>query len=556
MNKLAAIYVRTSSEHQAEKASPEEQERDCRALAEQQGLIVAAVYRDTERYRVGRRLVDPSGTRADRPGLVAMLNDAAGGKFDVILAWKEDRLYRGLRAMLAVLEVIQEKKLNVLLVKESFDPKMAPIKAWVAGMELDSLKERMTMGVKARLRAGKANTGQDRYGYQRVGETIIVVEEEAKWVRKIFEWFNDHIPLLEIRRRLIAANAPQKGSSTPRKITWAISTIQGILKAAKEYAYGIKIQTRAGEAFTISVEPIISEETYQRFLKVRAGNKSYPARNVKRDYLAGGLIYCDCSYKWGARGSSYKKKNSRRTMPTGVYFCGQRHTEMRHPDCPKTIGSKKADDYVWSKVLEVLDTPEILISGARRHVEELRARANTAGVDRERLQKELDGIVSERQWVITQARKGRISEEDMDYQLGQLSMQETYLKQELANQGENFDIALLGNWEQLAREYLEDLKVGIGTLNVKPATAEEKKAQFELKRQAVLALVQKVEIKKNREMNVIVKLDVLSLLRGGSHSDNTPNGGSNSLEFAQAKEGGTYSRIFDLTILSPVLVTL
>ena len=74
---------------------------------------------------------------------------------------------------------------------------MAPLKAWVAQMELDGLKERMTMGVKARLRAGKANCGQDCYGYQRIGEVLEVVEEEAKWVRKIFKWYNQRVSLLK-----------------------------------------------------------------------------------------------------------------------------------------------------------------------------------------------------------------------------------------------------------------------------------------------------------------------------------------------------------------------
>jgi DNA invertase Pin-like site-specific DNA recombinase len=96
-----------------------------------------------------------------------MLRDGATGQFDVILAWKEDRLYRGLRPMLFVLEAIQDNQLVVMLARASFDAKMAPIKAWVAGMELESMKERMTMGVKARLRAGKANCGQDPYGYRR-----------------------------------------------------------------------------------------------------------------------------------------------------------------------------------------------------------------------------------------------------------------------------------------------------------------------------------------------------------------------------------------------------
>ncbi len=47
---------------------------------------------------------------------------------------------------------------------------------------------------------------------------------------------------MEIRRRLIEANAPQKGSSRPRHIQRARSSIQAILIAAKEYVSGIKIQ--------------------------------------------------------------------------------------------------------------------------------------------------------------------------------------------------------------------------------------------------------------------------------------------------------------------------
>ena len=231
-NNRAVIYVRTSSEHQGEKSSPAEQETDCRRLADEQGLVIVNVYRDIEKYRVKRKLVEPSGTRSDRPGLVAMLEDASRGEFDVILAWREDRLYRGMRSMLVVMEAIQEYKITVLLARETFDPKIAPLRAWVAQMELEGMKERMTMGVKARLKAGKANTGQDRYGYERVGEKIEILEEEARWVRRIFSWYIDDVPIMEIRQRLINYNAPQKGSSRPRKTLWATSSIQAILKSA------------------------------------------------------------------------------------------------------------------------------------------------------------------------------------------------------------------------------------------------------------------------------------------------------------------------------------
>lgn len=343
--------------------------------------MVVNVYRDIEKYRVKRRLVEPSGTRSDRPGLVAMLNDAAAGQFDTILAWREDRLYRGMRAMLMVLETIQEHKINVLLARETFDARMAPIKAWVAQMELDGMKERMTMGVKARLRNGKANTGQDRYGYQRQGEVIEVVEEEAKWIRQVFEWFNAGIKIKEIRRRLIEADAPQKGSSTPRRIRWARSSIQAILKAAKEYAFGIKIQRRAGEAYEISVPTIIDQGTYQHFLQVRRSNQTHPAHRMNREYLILGMLHCGCGRKWQARTNSYTRKNSRgekveRKSLYGTYYCNQEHEEVIHPDCPRTIGSPKADGYVWEKVCEVINNPEVLLTGARKHVDELKQQAN------------------------------------------------------------------------------------------------------------------------------------------------------------------------------------
>ena len=66
MSRRAVIYIRTSSETQREKSSPLEQETDCRRLVEEKGLQVVHIYRDVEKYRVGNRLVEPSGSRSDR----------------------------------------------------------------------------------------------------------------------------------------------------------------------------------------------------------------------------------------------------------------------------------------------------------------------------------------------------------------------------------------------------------------------------------------------------------------------------------------------------------
>lgn len=97
----AVIYIRTSSEAQSENSSPVEQETDCRRLAHEKRLS------DVEKYRVGNKLVEPSGSRSNRPGLLAMLKDADRDEYDVILVWREDRLYRGLRSMLTVFQNVR-----------------------------------------------------------------------------------------------------------------------------------------------------------------------------------------------------------------------------------------------------------------------------------------------------------------------------------------------------------------------------------------------------------------------------------------------------------------
>jgi hypothetical protein len=104
-----------------------EQEADCRRVAEEKGLSVIRAYGDVEWYSVGDKLVESSVSRSDCPALRAMLKDESRDEFDIILAWREDRPYRGLRSMLLVLVTIQEYKIEILLAKESFNPGIAPV---------------------------------------------------------------------------------------------------------------------------------------------------------------------------------------------------------------------------------------------------------------------------------------------------------------------------------------------------------------------------------------------------------------------------------------------
>lgn len=516
MIRRVVIYIRTSSETQGEKSSPAEQEADCRRLANEKGLTVVRVYRDVEKYRVGNKLVEPSGSRSDRPALQAMLNDLTRDEFDVILAWREDRLYRGIRAMLTILETAQDYKIEILLAKENFDAKIAPICAWVAQMELDGMKERMQMGVKARLKAGKANTGQDRYGYVRTGEKIHIQEEEAQWVRQIFAWYIQKISLMQIRKRLIAADAPQKGSSIPRHIQWSRSSIQAILKSAREYAYGFKTYSRAGQTFHIPVAPIIDLSTYELFIKMREENKTYPKHRRQNDYLLSGHLKCACNLTWRARTAAHRRSRKgewvERKTPISTYFCPQPHKELRSPDCPKYVSAKRVETQVWEKLYEFAMNPEFLHAQAQDLVKQLQKKYEHLQKDRGQILEELEKESVRRQQVITEARKKLRVDAEFDEQMRELYKVEERLKRRLATIEQEIDSYARLDWEEKVTEYVTDLQAGIEELNnAIPKTPEEQHRVFLLKKQLVDELVFEVMIDGKRNLQVEFRAKIMDL---------------------------------------------
>ena len=92
----AAIYARVSDKSQdtEDKTSISEQTIDMEAYCESRGLTIVARYQE-----VGR------GWTKKRPEFQRMLADARGGRFDVIVCWKSDRLSRGVHPAAALLEV-------------------------------------------------------------------------------------------------------------------------------------------------------------------------------------------------------------------------------------------------------------------------------------------------------------------------------------------------------------------------------------------------------------------------------------------------------------------
>lgn len=114
----------------------------------------------------------------------------------------------------------------------------------------------------------------------------------------------------------------------------------------------------------------------------------------------------------------------------------------------------------------------------------------------------------------------------MDEQLADLAAQEITLKQEMEMVTDQSLLSAPNQWEEHAREYFADLKVGLLELNTVPQTDEERLEQFELKRKIVNTLVEKVYIHKDRSLEVTIRLNLLQMIRQRPSADQVPQVGT------------------------------
>lgn len=439
MAKRAVIYARVSSERQAgeDKVSIQEQVATCEKLCHECGYTVVSSYVDDKRYRVSGKMVEPSGTRKDRPQFQAMLKAAANGEFDVIVEWKEDRLARGIGSAGALNDVLD--KAGVEVVNGTFDKRMFGILAIAAGWESDNIKQRMAMGVTAKLRRGEVWDQHRRYGYGLDDEHRLIPDEErAPWVRQIFRWYTERLPVAEIRRRLIAASAPasdRKSGHRKARAEWPVRSIQNILKE-EDYCRGYIIARRNGQQFEIACPPLISRETFEKVRQMRQDNVSQATGPVFTDYLCRNLVYCTCGRKWSVRTYRYRSPGVLRKTLVGRYVCPGRNDApyaYQNDDCPKTISARKLDGYVNRALNDLLLHPEEV---ARAIDEEIQRRGSDEEmvayqVSVEQIEGELAAMPVQRDWVITMARTRKITDAEMEVQLRELEATKVALQKEL-----------------------------------------------------------------------------------------------------------------------------
>ncbi|MGD8457202.1 MAG: recombinase family protein [Anaerolineales bacterium] len=510
IKKRAVIYVRVSTEKQSEKSSPEDQEKACQELAERKEYEVIKMYSD----------IGTGESLSLRPGYQQLLKDAEAGKFEVLLAWKQDRLFRGYMytGFIETMALVENSKVEIDLAAETFDETMAGIKAVMAKEENRVRVERTNQGVKARLRDGKIWGIGKKYGYSRTDAGEAAINKiEAKWVKQIYTWYLEDIPVRKISRKLVKAGAPQKRKGK-LKTHWPTPIIYRILKD-ETYSSGIHKVKRAGEVFDIPVPQFIDPADYQMVQAKMKKNRTYPARRTKHKYLLAGLVTCPCGLKWGAysrtRQQRYGYKPGTYPVTFGYYRCSRTtntgRKEDRHPKCPGTKGVKRLEDYVWKKVSEVIRSPEILLEAAKEERERLKAEHKDAWKRKRKLKNELDVIQVKRDAYIDRygesvANDGAFTKDDLERVLSRLEDEELTRKRELAEVILLTDVQF-SDIDRLVNMRLEEAREVFDWWDKEPETEKEKELQFQDKKALIQALVKNVYLEKGKDPEITFVID-------------------------------------------------
>jgi site-specific DNA recombinase len=525
----AVFYERVSLEVQTKNdaVSIGEQHNDMMMLVERNDWEVTGVFRDTENYRATHppkrgKIVNPSGERADRPKFLEMLETIRTGKVDVVVCWRDDRLVRHPRVAVALEDAldIADKCRNGSGQVQIYDATGAiidrftlSIKAAVWREENKRRAERTRMGKWGSLKDGNWPGEYRRYGYRSVkvegkrGRAIQLDSETAPIVRVIFEMYDSGKGVTEIRKYLIDVNAPQIYTSMVRH-DWSKALIYQVLRSD---AYMGKATWTFGDGTEVKIDipQIITPAMWTRVQKRMDRNKSLSPRNANGVYLLQGLLYCgDCqSQLTVSRMRDYKGGYS--------YRCYKRShfPEDNHP-IPSCHNGSYLDDAVWREIVDKgLKRPDLVRRQIEARINDLHENAERIDDEISSVHKRLGDIERERAFYQKQAARGKITEIEFDQRMDETVETIQFWNDELVRLKTIRDDAstvkasldyadALFNKINERLEYLDQSREVLAKM-----TEEERNSILKERREIIRALVDKVYVNAERQVEVQGVLD-------------------------------------------------
>jgi site-specific DNA recombinase len=289
-NEIVALYARVSTGLQ----DFELQMKDLKEEAKRRGVKVYKEYQD-----------QITGSSEHREYLDQMIADAKAGRFTTLLIWKMDRLARNVRNGLNALHNIEETGVKVCFFKEPYLNTETPNYKMARNMLLMGA-EMEHDAIKTRTRAAKINYIKEGkwpvpayppFGYNCVNYKLVIVENKAKVVRKIFDLYvKSNLSMRSIVNKLNDEKIPVPSPNSPRRIHftgWRRDAVRNIIDN-QIYTGKRMIGQKLGPIAEFKCPPIISEELFKEAQqkKEERFTLTYNPGRMKRDYLLRGLVRC------------------------------------------------------------------------------------------------------------------------------------------------------------------------------------------------------------------------------------------------------------------------
>lgn len=285
-NSITALYVRVSTDFQAEKGySIEAQQDKLKTYCELNNLNNYEFYIDA----------GFSGSNLERPSMQKLLSDIKASKIQTVIVLKLDRLSRRTKDTLFLIEdVFNANNIRFISLTENLDTYSSngkffiTIMSSVAQLERENIRERTMMGTQKKAEKGVKSLSSKilvGYDYDAENHRFIANENEANQIRLIFKMYTDGMGLNQINRYM------KNSGYTCRHVKWGdIKQIQHILD--NPTYTGKVFRFRGSYVPANNVEQIIDEETFNKAHAMRLINKEKHKRLDTSRYLLTGLARC------------------------------------------------------------------------------------------------------------------------------------------------------------------------------------------------------------------------------------------------------------------------
>ena len=234
---------------------------------------------------------------ADRPELNALYVAMKAGQVKHLWVYDQSRLSRN-DQVASVFRYECNKQGVTLYTKDGqFDlssPQDKFLKQLLdAVAEFDNVTraERTRLGKMNRVRSGNWHGGPPPFGYKLENRKLIVVDEEAKWVKRIFNEIVKGNAATHIKKVL-----DSNGVSPRRKNgLWSIGSINALLKNTHYSGHYIYTDSKSEQTIEVQCPRIIDQTTWNAAQHKRSSEvlrNSQKNATIKNFYLLRDLMYC------------------------------------------------------------------------------------------------------------------------------------------------------------------------------------------------------------------------------------------------------------------------